>query len=199
MSATTTSTLTTTTLVGTRSAMTNASTSSERSCPTCGGNGNLHDPAEAQYRIQELEGQIQELNERAAVTGKLQPDPWFCSLKRTCRMPASRLVVSFQSLSRLLIQDLSLTNPCHLHSRQTRRLRRANTQTALLTSRLRHTAKQFLAAANIIPSRESALTDPSSRPHLPRHNIASLPASPPQQTGNPDIPPPLPSRKCHTN
>lgn len=106
MSATTTSTFTTTTLVGTRSAMTNASITSEQPCPTCGGHGNLHDPAEAQHRIQELEGQIQELNERAAVTGKLQPDPWFCSLKRACRMPASRLGLSFQSRSRFVDSGL---------------------------------------------------------------------------------------------
>lgn len=55
--------------------MTDVSISTQRPCPTCGSNGNLHDPAEAQHRIQELEGQIQELNERAAVTGKLRPDP----------------------------------------------------------------------------------------------------------------------------
>lgn len=49
--------------------MTNASTTTERPCPTCGTNGDIH-PSEAQRRIQELEGQIQELNQRAAVTGK---------------------------------------------------------------------------------------------------------------------------------
>lgn len=51
--------------------MTNASIITERPCPTCGANGNLHDPDAAQHRIQELEGLIQELNQRAAVTGKL--------------------------------------------------------------------------------------------------------------------------------
>lgn len=66
--------------------MTNASIRTERPCPTCGGNANLHDPSEAQHRIQELEGQIQELNQRAAVTGKLQSDPWFSLLKRPYRM-----------------------------------------------------------------------------------------------------------------
>lgn len=68
MSATTT-TLTTTTLVGSPSAMTNASTS-EKQCPACGGSGACHDPSEVQQRILELEGHVQELNERAALTGK---------------------------------------------------------------------------------------------------------------------------------
>lgn len=54
--------------------MTNTSLLAARPCPTCGGNSDIHDPAEAQRRIQELEGHVQELNERAAVTGKPAPD-----------------------------------------------------------------------------------------------------------------------------
>lgn len=68
MSATTTA-LTTTTLIGMPSAMTNDSMTFEKRCPTCAGNGLSYDPSEAPRRIQELEGQVQELNERAAVTG----------------------------------------------------------------------------------------------------------------------------------
>lgn len=49
--------------------MTNASTS-EKQCPACGGSGACHDPSEVQQRILELEGHVQELNERAALTGK---------------------------------------------------------------------------------------------------------------------------------
>ena len=75
MSATTTSTLTTTTLVGTLPAMTNAAPPIGKPCPTCGGIGAAHDQSEAQHRIQELEGQIQELTERAAVTGRLHLFP----------------------------------------------------------------------------------------------------------------------------
>lgn len=75
MSATTTA-LTTTTLIGTPSAMTNAVSTVEKQCPTCGGKGVSHELPEAQHRIQELEGQVQELTERATVTGKsgLYPD-----------------------------------------------------------------------------------------------------------------------------
>ncbi|KAJ5690597.1 GDPGTP exchange factor Sec2p [Penicillium macrosclerotiorum] len=70
MSATTT-TLTSTTLVGAPSAMTHVTTLSEKQCPTCGGYES-HDAAESHRRIQELEGHIQELTERAAITaGKL--------------------------------------------------------------------------------------------------------------------------------
>lgn len=68
MSATTIA-LTTTTLVGTPSAMTNDSMNFEKRCPTCAGNGHSYDRSKAPRRIQELEGQVQELNERAAVTG----------------------------------------------------------------------------------------------------------------------------------
>ncbi|KAJ6119792.1 hypothetical protein N7523_004072 [Penicillium sp. IBT 18751x] len=67
MSATTT--LTTTTLVGSPTAMTNVSI---KLCPACGGSGDCHDPSEVQQRILELQEQVQELNERAALTaGKL--------------------------------------------------------------------------------------------------------------------------------
>lgn len=72
MSATTT-TLMTTTLVGTPSAMTNVvEPFSEKSCPTCGSNGNALDASEAQRRILELEGQIQEMTAQASISaGKL--------------------------------------------------------------------------------------------------------------------------------
>ncbi|KAJ5755114.1 hypothetical protein N7533_004657 [Penicillium manginii] len=70
MSATTT-TLMTTTLVGTHSAMTKIDPSLENSCPTCGTNGAL-DASEAQRRILELEGQIQEMTAHSAIAaGKL--------------------------------------------------------------------------------------------------------------------------------
>ena len=70
MSATTT-TLMTTTLVGTPSAMTNVvEPLSEKSCPTCGTNGYALDASEAQRRISELEGQIQEMTAQASVSGK---------------------------------------------------------------------------------------------------------------------------------
>ncbi|KAJ5980815.1 hypothetical protein N7481_008113 [Penicillium waksmanii] len=69
MSATTT-TLMTTTLVGTSSAMTK-DPFLENSCPTCGSNGGL-DASEAQRRILELEGQIQEMTAHSAIAaGKL--------------------------------------------------------------------------------------------------------------------------------
>jgi hypothetical protein len=42
-------------------------------CPACGGSGDCHDPSEVQRRILELEGHVQELNERAALTGKCAP------------------------------------------------------------------------------------------------------------------------------
>ncbi|KAJ5585054.1 GDPGTP exchange factor Sec2p [Penicillium hispanicum] len=72
MSATTTSTLATTTLVGTPSAMTNTVSIPEKRCSTCGGSGPVYEHPDAQHRIQELEGQVRELTERAAVTaGKL--------------------------------------------------------------------------------------------------------------------------------
>ncbi|KAJ5122377.1 hypothetical protein N7526_009314 [Penicillium atrosanguineum] len=67
MSATTT--LTTTTLVGSPTAMTTVLT---EICPACGGSGDCHDPSEVQQQILELQGHVQELNERAALTaGKL--------------------------------------------------------------------------------------------------------------------------------
>lgn len=70
MSTTTTSTFTTTTLVGIPSAMKNGMTLSEKQCPMCGGNGDSHDAVESHRRIQELEGQVHALSERAAMTGK---------------------------------------------------------------------------------------------------------------------------------
>lgn len=42
-------------------------------CPACGGSGDCHDPSEVQRRILELEGHVQELNERAALNGKCAP------------------------------------------------------------------------------------------------------------------------------
>ena len=66
----TASTLTTTTLVGTPSAM-NITTLSEKQCPACGRDGAV----ESHHRIQELEGQVQALTERAAVTGKQEDSP----------------------------------------------------------------------------------------------------------------------------
>jgi hypothetical protein len=68
MSATTTSTLTTTTLVGTMKGV----AVSEKQCPMCWGEG-LHDSG-AQDRIHELEGQLHMLTARASATGK-QCDP----------------------------------------------------------------------------------------------------------------------------
>ncbi|KAJ6099216.1 hypothetical protein N7467_000751 [Penicillium canescens] len=62
MSATTTSTLTTTTLVGTMKGV----AVSEKQCPMCWGEG-LHDSG-AQDRIQELEGQLHMLTARASAT-----------------------------------------------------------------------------------------------------------------------------------
>lgn len=50
--------------------MKNGVTLSENQCPTCGGNGASHDAVESHRRIQELEGHVQALTERAAVTGK---------------------------------------------------------------------------------------------------------------------------------
>lgn len=51
--------------------MTNIETGLEKSCPTCGSNGAL-DSSEAQRRILELEGQIQEMTSHASVAaGKL--------------------------------------------------------------------------------------------------------------------------------
>lgn len=76
MSNTATSTLTTTTtLVGTPSAMKDVMTLSEKQCPTCGGTGDSHGALESQRRIQELEGQVQALTERAAMTGKQEDNP----------------------------------------------------------------------------------------------------------------------------
>lgn len=65
----TTTTLTTTTLVGSQSAMTNDTLVSENHCSMCGG-AEVQNSPEAQRRIQELEGHVQELRDRAAVTGK---------------------------------------------------------------------------------------------------------------------------------
>jgi len=47
---------------------------SEKSCPTCGSNGNALDASEAQRRILELEGQIQEMTAQASISGKYEPD-----------------------------------------------------------------------------------------------------------------------------
>jgi hypothetical protein len=51
--------------------MTNVSTT--EICPACRGSGDCRDPSEVQQRILELEGHVQELNERAALTGKCGP------------------------------------------------------------------------------------------------------------------------------
>ncbi|CEJ58232.1 hypothetical protein PMG11_06897 [Penicillium brasilianum] len=74
MSTMTTSTFTTTTLVGIPSAMKNGVTLSENQCPTCGGNGASHDAVESHRRIQELEGHVRALTERAAVTANKLAD-----------------------------------------------------------------------------------------------------------------------------
>ncbi|KAJ6164904.1 GDPGTP exchange factor Sec2p [Penicillium chermesinum] len=65
MSATATFSTPTTTLIGTSSAMATVATGTETPCPVCGGMSDVHDSSEAQRRIQELEGQVQELTERA--------------------------------------------------------------------------------------------------------------------------------------
>lgn len=79
--------------------MTNASITTEGPCPTCGGgNGDLHDSAEAQRRIQELEGQIQELNQRAAVTGKLY-NPNKPLVRSHCGKRVSRANIENRSFS----------------------------------------------------------------------------------------------------
>lgn len=63
-----TTTLATATLVGTASTMKTVA-AVDSHCPTCG-YGEEHDPSEAQLRIQELEGLVQDLTQRAAFTGK---------------------------------------------------------------------------------------------------------------------------------
>lgn len=57
--------------------MTSVGAVSEKQCPTCGGNGSATyaNSKEAQRRIQELEGQVQVLTERASVTGKHESYP----------------------------------------------------------------------------------------------------------------------------
>lgn len=50
--------------------MTNVETLLEKSCPTCGSNGDALDASEAQRRIQELEGHIQEMTANASISGK---------------------------------------------------------------------------------------------------------------------------------
>lgn len=70
MSTTTTTALTATTLVGMLPAM---STTSDKTCPTCGQEGfpsQQHSAEEAQQRIKELEGQVLDLNSQVALTGK---------------------------------------------------------------------------------------------------------------------------------
>ncbi|KAJ5239273.1 hypothetical protein N7468_003892 [Penicillium chermesinum] len=69
MSATATFSTPTTTLIGTSSAMATVATGTETPCPVCGGMSDVHDSSEAQRRIQELEGQVQELTERATDAG----------------------------------------------------------------------------------------------------------------------------------
>ncbi|GES60066.1 hypothetical protein ATEIFO6365_0002039800 [Aspergillus terreus] len=75
MSTTTTSTYTSTTLVGMLPTITNATALvAGKSCPTCGQDGLLsqHHSEEAQRRIHELEGQLQHLNlQTAHMTEKL--------------------------------------------------------------------------------------------------------------------------------
>lgn len=72
MSATATTSTFTTTLVGSPPAMTSVATrTSEKQCPTCGGDGSEHSAEEAQRRIQELEGQVRDLMEHASITGEL--------------------------------------------------------------------------------------------------------------------------------
>ncbi len=55
--------------------MKNVTTLSEKQCPTCGGTGDYHGALESQTRIQELEGQVQALTERAAMAGKQEDNP----------------------------------------------------------------------------------------------------------------------------
>ena len=52
--------------------MTNAESAPENRCSMCGGS-EAHDSPEAQRRILELEGHVQELTQRAAVNGKSMP------------------------------------------------------------------------------------------------------------------------------
>jgi hypothetical protein len=55
--------------------MNDVMTLSEKQCPTCGGTDDSHGALESQRRIQELEGQVQALTERAAMTGKQEDNP----------------------------------------------------------------------------------------------------------------------------
>ncbi|KAJ5257036.1 GDPGTP exchange factor Sec2p [Penicillium angulare] len=67
-----TTTLATATLVGTASTMKTVA-AVDSHCPTCG-YGEEHDPSEAQLRIQELEGLVQDLTQRAAFTANKLAD-----------------------------------------------------------------------------------------------------------------------------
>lgn len=85
MSTTTTSTYTSTTLVGMLPTITNATALvAGKSCPTCGQDGLLsqHHSEEAQRRIHELEGQLQHLNLQ---TAHMSMNPSFCHFYPTSR------------------------------------------------------------------------------------------------------------------
>lgn len=82
----TTTTLTTTTLVGSQSAMTNDTLVSEKHCSMCRG-AEASDSPEARRRIQELEGHVQELKDRAAVTGKQAN---LCSVTKSSDRPGEQ-------------------------------------------------------------------------------------------------------------
>lgn len=167
MSATTT--LTTTTLVGSPTAMTNVSTT--EICPACRGSGDCRDPSEVQQRILELERHVQELNERAALTGKCAPIPRSLS---ACPYPEPQQRPSiFTALHRIPNKTNSLTRD----SRQTRRLRRRSPPTTLGTRRLHLAPKQLLPTTNIFPRRPCPLTNPSPDPRIPRDFGAYISAS----------------------
>ncbi|CAL5873291.1 uncharacterized protein PFLUO_LOCUS7562 [Penicillium psychrofluorescens] len=91
MSATATSSTFTTTLVGSPTAMTSVATrTSEKQCPTCGGDGSEHSAEEAQRRIQDLEGQVRDLMEHASITvGQLAEYEEQVSRLRSCANQAA--------------------------------------------------------------------------------------------------------------
>ncbi|KAJ5159674.1 GDPGTP exchange factor Sec2p [Penicillium canariense] len=172
MSATTTSTLTTTTLVGMPSAVMNVATLSEKQCPTCGGNGGTHDASEAQRRIQELEGQVQHLTEHAAMTANKLADYEDELRRRRASQPAYDTPRSSSSLP-----------PSSSHAEKSPSPRAAPVARNATSPPVQQTQGRLSTLTSLLPYRRGSATPTNAL--APAPTTPTAPTNPLQQQASP--------------
>ncbi|KAJ5913725.1 GDPGTP exchange factor Sec2p [Penicillium tannophilum] len=178
MSATTT-TLATATLVGTPSAMKTVATVEENHCPTCG-SGESYDSSEAQLRIQELEGQIQDLTHRVALDAnkladyedeitRLRKSQTHTHTRGSYDTPRSSASLPSSHADRLTLSPTQIAGTPDTASQPTTYHSRLATLTSLLPYR-RGSSTTSASASTPAPALP---TTPTSLPPLPQSSPAN--------------------------